>query len=69
MEKDGGLRAMDPTKGGQTMERFNDLRDRVLGGQYDVPARAVAEAILRHLRDQRASFANGWNGANMQEGS
>jgi hypothetical protein len=42
------------------MERFSELRDRVRNGHYNVPARDVAEAILRHLANPGAHLARSW---------
>ena len=42
------------------MERFNELRDRVRSGHYEVPARAVAEAILRRITMPEGMLLDGW---------
>lgn len=46
------------------MERFTELRERVRSGHYDVPARAVAEAILRHLAHPDVHLVRDWDIAN-----
>jgi hypothetical protein len=43
------------------MERFTELRDRVRSGLYEVPARAVAEAILRRIMAPDTLFVDGWS--------
>jgi hypothetical protein len=42
------------------MERFTELRERVRSGLYEVPARAVAEAILRRIMAPETILLDGW---------
>jgi hypothetical protein len=42
------------------MEHFIELRNRVRSGLYEVPARAVAEAFLRRIKQPDADLVEGW---------
>jgi hypothetical protein len=68
MEEKGGPKPTSTAERLKTMERFTELRERVRSGHYDVPARAVAEAILRHMIDPGARLARGWPDASSREG-
>ena len=48
-------------EGGERMARFNELRDMVRSGLYEVPARAVAEAFLKRISEPEAGWLDGWN--------
>jgi hypothetical protein len=42
------------------MERLGELRESVRSGHYSVPARAVAEAILRRIIHPSLGLQDGW---------
>ena len=42
------------------MERLGELTEKVRSGHYDVPARDVAEAILRRITHPSHGLLDGW---------
>ena len=56
----GGSETDTSTESGDQVKRLGELRDRVRSGHYDIPARAVAEAILRRITHPSLSLQDGW---------
>jgi hypothetical protein len=60
MENRHGSGTVLAIESGETMEHFIELRNRVRSGLYEVPARAVAEAFLRRIKQPDADLLEGW---------
>ena len=50
----------DTSTTGDLVERLGELRESVRSGHYNVPARAVAEAILRRITRPSLGLEEGW---------